>query len=347
MSTEPRDLISNLQIINLKKESMDIVCLGEILIDMFPAEIGRRLVEVSAFHPKPGGAPANVAVAAARLGAKSAFIGKVGDDAFGRFLLETLAQEQVDTRGLRLDPAARTTMAFIALPDPHQAEFVFYRNPGADTLLRPDELEQEQLQQTRAFHFGSVSLSLEPCRSATLAAARLAKEAGALVSFDVNYRPSLWPHPDEALSVIRNALPLARLIKVNLAELELLTGSSDLESGSQTLLGQGLDLVVVTLGPKGSFFRSAQGSGHVAGFTVPTVDAIGCGDAFTAGLLTQLISLPLAEKGLPHRQLSPERLHQILRYANAVGALTATKQGVIPALPTAKAVDAFLREHTH
>ncbi len=328
---------------------MDITCLGELLIDMFPAEIGRRLVEVSAFRPKPGGAPANVAVAAARLGARSAFIGKVGDDAFGHFLGDTLARAGVSTAGLRFDPAARTSMAFIAMPTEQQAEFVFYRNPGADTRLRPDELDRELLQQSRVFHFGSVSLSAEPARQATLDAARLAKAAGALISFDVNYRPSLWANPAEALDIIVAALPVANLVKANESELELLTGSTDLEAGSQTLMQHGPALCVVTLGPDGSFFRSAQGSGHVPGFAVPTVDAIGCGDAFVAGLLTQLItSLPLKGGG-PGRgswpySLTPEQLRQILRYANAVGALTATRQGVIPALPAAAEVALFLKE---
>lgn len=327
---------------------MDIACLGELLIDMFPEEIGRRLVEVSAFHPKPGGAPANVAVAAARLGVKSAFIGKVGDDAFGHFLRDTLAHEQVDTRGMRLDPTARTTMAFIALPDPDHAEFVFYRNPGADTLLRPDELDRELLQRAAVLHFGSVSLSVEPSRSATLAAVRLAREAGALISFDVNYRPSLWPNPAEALEVMLAVLSQVHLLKVNEVELELLSGSNDLDSGIQTLLKRGPELGVITLGPNGSFFRSAQGSGRVPGFTVPTVDAIGCGDAFVAGLLVQLLSLPLVGGGLGRGswrdQLTPDRLSRILRYANAVGALTATKQGVIPALPTASEVSEFLAQ---
>lgn len=326
--------------------STDIVCLGELLIDMFPAEIGRRLVEVSAFHPKPGGAPANVAVAAARLGAASAFVGKVGDDTFGHFLEETLIHEHVDTRGLRFDSTARTTLVFVALPTAHQAEFVFYRSPGADARLRPDELDWALLQQTRVLHFGSVSLSVEPSRSATLEAVRLARAAGVLISFDVNYRPSLWPNPDEALTIIQTALPQAHLVKVNETELELLTGSPDLETGSQTLLGYGPDLVVVTLGPNGSFFRSAQGSGYVPGFAVPTVDAIGCGDAFVAGLLTKLLSLPLLGggpgKGSWPDPLTPPHLQPILRYANAVGALTATKQGVIPALPTAAEAAAFL-----
>lgn len=317
--------------------SWSIVCLGEMLIDMFPAEVGRRLVEVSAFHPKPGGAPANLAVAAARLGVQSAFIGKVGDDAFGHHLVDTLAQAQVETRGMRFDATARTTMAFIAMPDENTAEFVFYRNPGADMMLRADELDHDLLKQTRTFHFGSISLIEEPSRSATTEAVRLAREAGALISFDVNYRPSLWPRPDEAYEVIMNMLPQANLVKVNEVELELLSGSNDLETGSKTLLDKGLDLCVVTLGPNGSFFQVAGGSEHIPAFAVHTVDATGCGDAFTAGLLCQLVASDNWRD-----QLTPAQLCQILRYANAVGALTAQTQGVIPALPTAAQVEEFL-----
>ncbi|MCG3212295.1 MAG: Fructokinase [Anaerolineae bacterium] len=316
---------------------MDIVCLGELLIDMFPAEVGRRLVEVSAFHPKPGGAPANVAVAAARLGAASAFIGKVGDDAFGHYLRETLATEGVETRGIRFDADARTTLVFVALIDENTPEFIFYRNPGADMRLRADELDADLLRQAKVFHFGSISLINEPSRSATLAAVELAREAGALVSFDVNYRPALWPSPAEAAGVMRTMLPRADLVKVNDAELELLTGSRDLAAGSQKLLDSGPALVVVTLGPAGSYFYAAGGGAHVPGFAVPTVDGVGCGDAFTAGLLTQLIA-----GGDWRARLEPSILSRILRYANAVGALTATKQGVIPALPTAADVATFL-----
>jgi fructokinase len=318
---------------------MDLVCLGEMLIDMFPAETGRRLAEVSAFLPKPGGAPANVAVAAARLGAQSAFIGKVGDDAFGRFLIETLNHEGVETRGMRVDEQARTTMAFIAKPDAHSAEYVFYRNPGADMMLRADELDETLLAETRAFHFGSISLINEPSRSATQAALARARQHGALISFDVNYRPSLWPGEDEALAAIRELLPLADLVKVNEEELALLAGSADLAVGSAFLLEQGPELIVVTLGAAGSYFRGAEGAGQVRPFRVETVDAVGCGDAFTAGLLTQLVRQPDWRAAL-----SVEQLAAMLRYANAVGALTALKPGVIPALPSAAEVDVFLEQ---
>ena len=319
---------------------MDIVCLGELLVDMFPAEVGRRLVEVSAFRPKPGGAPANVAVAATRLGARSAFIGKVGDEAFGHHLAEILRREDVEVRGMRYDQEARTGMAFIGMPDENTAEFVFYRNPGADMRLRTDELDRSLLQETRAFHFGSLSLGQEPSRSATLEAAKIAREAGALISFDVNYRPTLWGSPEEAYEQVMATIPYANLLKVNKVELALLAGSEDLDSASKTLLQMGPDLCVVTLGPDGSYFRVAEGGEFVPPFKVQAVDAVGCGDAFVAGLLCQLVV------GADWRaQLSVARMREILHYANAVGALTALKQGVIPSLPTAVMVDEFLSQH--
>jgi fructokinase len=316
---------------------MDLICLGELLIDMFPAELGRKHAEVSAYRPVAGGAPANVAVAARRLGAASAFIGKVGEDPFGHFLLDVLAAEGVETRGMRFDPDARTTMNIMAQPDANSYDCLFYRNPGADTRLRPEELDATLLRDTRAFHFGSLSLTDEPVRSATLAAVKMAKAAGALISYDVNYRPTLWKSPEEAAEQARIMTRYADLVKVNESELTLLGGEGDITAVSGALLAMGPSLVVVPLGPDGSYFRVAVGGETVPGFPVKTVDATGCGDSFIAGMLWQLV-----RAGDWRSQLTPERLRVALRYANAVGALTATKQGVIPSLPTAAEVEAFL-----
>ena len=316
---------------------MDIICMGEILLDMFPAELGRKLADVTAFRPKPGGAPANAAVAAARLGKSSAFVGKVGDDAFGHYLAQVLKEQGVDTRGVRFDRNARTTLAFIAKPDENTSEYVFYRNPGADLMLRPDELETALFEQVRAFHFGSLSLTGDPIRSATYQAVRLAHTAGALVSFDVNYRPNLWDSPDEALKHIRAMLPNADLLKVNEVELELLTGSLELEPACRSICALGPEVVVVTLGSQGSYFYTAEGHAMAPAFKVQAVDATGSGDAFIAGLLSRLV-----EGDHWREHLSPLHLQEILRYANAVGAITATQVGVIPALPTANQVAAFL-----
>jgi fructokinase len=313
---------------------MDIVSLGELLIDMFPAETGKRLTEVSAFIPKPGGAPANVAVAAARLGAASAFIGKVGQDFFGEMLRDVLKREGVETRGMRFDPDARTTLALIAQPTTDNNEYIFYRNPGADQCLRPEELDVELLSRTRALHIGSISLTDEPSRSATFEAVRLAKQNHAYISFDVNYRPALWSSRDDALTQIDAMLPNADLIKVNEGELELLTQTGDLEKGSALLLERGPELVITTLGERGSYYCSKRATGYANAYRVEAIDATGCGDAFMGALLTQLVS--------HDTQSIDAHLEEAMQFANAAGAITSTRRGAIPAMPTAAEIREFL-----
>jgi fructokinase len=340
---------------------VDITCLGELLVDMFPTETGRRIAEVSAFRPVPGGAPANAAVAAARLGAKSAFIGKVGDEAFGHHLSEVLAAEGVDVSGIRFDGEVRTTLAFIAKPDPDHAEFVFYRNPGADTRLRADELDGELLRSTRALHLGLLSLSEEPIRSAAWEAVRIARASGTLISFDVNFRPTLWRQPSEAYDQAIRMLPNADLVKLNEIELEVISdrevrtadlglGTAKFEAEIQNpqskiadavrgVLARGPSVCVVTFGPHGSYVQTKDWGGFMPPFRVKAVDALGCGDAFMAGLVWQFVS-----RGDWRDQLTPERLRAVLRYANAVGAITAQTMGVIPALPNGAQVERFLSE---
>ena len=230
-------------------------------------------------------------------------------------------------------------MAFIASPDPHTAEYLFYRNPGADMRLQADELEHDMLSRTKAFHFGSLSLAEEPIRNATYEAVRIVKNAGGLVSFDVNYRPTLWASPEAAYEQIMVILPQVNLLKVNEVELKLLTGEDEPETGSQALSNLGPEVCVMTSGAEGSYFRIGGEFEFVPAFSVKTVDATGCGDAFIAGLLSQL-----AQEGAWRRQMVPELMRRNLIYANAVGALTAQTQGVIPALPSFKAVEDFLSQ---
>jgi fructokinase len=320
---------------------IDVVSLGEALIDMFPAEIGRSLVEVTAFRPVPGGAPANLAIAAARLGARSAFIGKVGDDPFGHYLAELLQRQGVETRGMRFDSEARTGINFHAQIDENNATHLYYRHPSADMRLRPDELERSLLQEARAFAFGTICLIDQPVHDATMEAIHVARKAGALIAFDVNYRESLWSEPGPARNLVLSLLPLVDVLKINEAELLLLTGSSELAAGTQQLIQHGPALCVVTLGPQGCFYRHADQSGHVPGFTVQAIDATGCGDAFTAALLTQLVTGHEAWREC----LIPEQLPPMLRLANAAGALTALNQGAFFAMPDAAAVSAFLEQY--
>jgi len=322
----------------MKSHNTEVVCLGELLIDMFPAEVGRRLAEVSSFQPKPGGAPANVAVGLSRLGVHSAFIGKVGDDAFGRRLASVLAEEGVATQGMRFDRQARTTMAFIASPDPHTNEYLFFRNPGADTRLRSDELDEHLLGQCKALHFGSLSLVEEPIRSAAMAAIEIVRDSGGFISLDVNYRPTLWESRQAAYEAVMAIMPLVDLLKANEDELSLLTGYDELKAGAEALLAFGPSLCVITSGAKGSYFASSAGADFVPAFDVETADATGCGDSFVAGLLRGLIKADVwpESPGL-------EQMRAIVKFANAAGALTAQTVGVIPALPTAESVNEFLK----
>jgi fructokinase len=319
---------------------MDLVCLGELLVDFFPEEVGRGLTEVSAFHPKPGGAPANVAVAASRLGYTSAFIGKVGEDAFGHFLADVLSKEGVETHGLRFDRQVRTTLVFISKPDVNSYDCLFYRNPGADTCLRVEELDAGLLSQAGAFQFGSLSLTDEPSRSATLAAIEMTHKAGALVCYDVNYRPSLWRSADHARQAALEVIPRVDLVKVNDAELAMLAGVMPMQAAARKLREYGPRICVVTLGEKGSYMQTLAGEAFVPAFPVNAVDAAGCGDAFLAALLCRMTHLPAWRAGV-----DPAGLVELLRFANAVGALAATRLGTIPSFPSAEQVQKFLKEN--
>lgn len=316
---------------------LDVVTMGEALIDFLADRPGVTLTQAKMFTWAAGGAPANVAVAAAKLGLAAGFVGKVGNDPFGLYLRDTLRSCGVDTKPMLLSDQARTALAFVALPTPDSPQFIFYRNPSADMLIRTEELDAEYLRHTRVFHFGSISLITEPSRSATIAAVKLAKEGKAIISMDPNYRPALWP-PKVARARILEALPLCDLVKVNENEVVMLTGNQNLVEGAREILGHGPKACLVTLGPEGSMYVTPRTSDHVPGFRVKAVDATGCGDGFVAAALKGIIE---AEE-LEH--LGPGDFEDILRYANAVGALTATKKGGIPALPTAGQVNAFLAQ---
>jgi fructokinase len=271
-----------------------------------------------------------------RLGVSSGFIGKVGDDPFGHFLAKTLEDSGVDIRGLQFSSEARTALAFVSLRADGERDFMFYRHPSADMLYRPDEVNADYLRSAKIFHYGSISLIQEPSRSATLHAVDVASRAGLVISYDPNLRLNLWPNVEKARQGMLLGWSKANLIKVSDEELQFLSGSSDFLEGAQRLWHSQLNVLIITHGKAGCTYLTQAYHGSVPGFSVVPVDTTGAGDGFVAGLLAGMVRQPLAWK-------EEADLHSICAYANAVGALTTTQRGAIPALPTAEQVETFMK----
>ena len=312
-----------------------VSALGELLIDFTDAGTsagGQRL-----FERNPGGAPANVLVALERLGHKTAFLGKVGQDMHGEFLRATLEEQGIDTTGLVTDPDAFTTLAFVALAPNGEREFSFARKPGADTRITADELARDVIAISRVFHVGSLSLTDEPARSATLAALACAREAGCVLSYDPNYRANLWPSVEAAMDQMRSVVPQMDLMKLSDEECELLTGEKDPEAAAASLLERGPKVVAVTLGAGGAYVRCAEGGAEVAGFPADAVDATGAGDSFWGGFLAAF-----CESGKTPAEVTLADAVSFARLGNAVASLCVRKRGAIPAMPTREEAEALL-----
>ena len=232
---------------------MDIVTIGEVLIDL--TQTGKDARGIPQFAANPGGAPANLAVAASKLGAQTAFIGKVGADAFGRYLKKVLAENKVDVSGMAVDADHPTTMAVVSVDATGERDFSFYRSANADVMLCKEDISDEALKAAKIVHFGSVSLTADPSRTATLDAAARAKKLGAVITYDPNYRANLWKNKEDAIAQMKAPLPLVDILKVSDEELPLLTGTTDCESGTAQLAQNGTRLIFVTLGANGVFYR--------------------------------------------------------------------------------------------
>ncbi|MGA7670883.1 MAG: PfkB family carbohydrate kinase [Nitrolancea sp.] len=317
--------------------NFDVVTCGELLIDFVALETGVRLVDAHDFEKAAGGAPANVAVGLARLGHKVGFLGQVGEDDFGDFLAGTLQANRVDTTGLRRCREARTALAFVSLKADGERDFMFYRHPSADMLWRADDHDLALSTASRVFHFGSISLISEPSRSSTIAAVEAARASGALISYDPNLRVPLWPSLDAAREGLRFGLAHANIVKMSLEELAFLSGVDDVERGARRLWHDQLRLLTITSGIAGCTWFTLDGSGSIESFPVTSIDTTGAGDAFVAGVLAGLIEADF--------RFEPDALQPVMRLANAAGALTVTKRGAIPALPTRAEVEAFLSEN--
>lgn len=308
----------------------DIVSLGELLIDFTPN--GTNDLGASLYAQNPGGAPANVLAMASRLNCRTSFLGKVGQDQFGTFLADVLKQNNIDITGLVFDSSVNTTLAFVFLDDKGDRSFSFYRRPGADMMLRAEEVNRDIIKQSKIFHFGAVSLTEPPANTATLDAAAFARKEGKLVSFDPNYRPPLWNYDEARASAsMREAASLAHIMKVSEEELLLLTGESDIEKGATLLSAMGPSCILVTLGPKGAFFRTPSVSGILPTYDVRVVDTTGAGDAFVGCTLASLCKHASPEA---LEQLTKEQWEDIIRLANAAGSLATTRKGAIAIMPT-------------
>lgn len=309
-----------------------IVCLGELLIDFVPEVNGQALADVTSFQRAAGGAPANVAAAVAKLGGDARFIGKIGRDPFGDFLVRTLDEVGVHTAVVQTDEA-KTGLAFVSLRADGERDFLFFRDPAADMLLRANEVQPQWLEDAAVYHFGSVSLIAEPCRTATLDTARRAREFGALVSYDPNVRLALWPSADAARAEILAQLPLADVVKVSEEEVEFLLGV-DATTGAQQLLQRGPKVIIITLGPGGCRVVTARQDVVIPGTPVAAVDTTGAGDSFVGGMLYQLVSLGATPATIVDVLAETGAAQQVFAFANRVGAITTTRRGAIPALPT-------------
>jgi fructokinase len=305
----------------------DIVSLGELLVDF--TECGRSPSGMRLFEQNAGGAVTNLLCAAANCGAKTAYIGKVGNDMQGQFLKASLEEAGVDTQGLRMDDGVFTTLAFVALGPSGEREFSFARKPGADTCLREDELETTLLSHTRIFHIGSLSMTNEPSRSATLKAISLAKKAGALISYDPNYRASLWKNQAEAEAMMQSLIPSADFMKISDEEAYLLTGIADPVEASARLAALGVTVVAVTLGGKGALVRYGTESRFVPGFQAKVVDTTGAGDSFFGGFLFRFLSSVHTLSNL-----TVDAVMDMAAFGNATASLCVEKHGGIPAMPT-------------
>ena len=315
----------------------DVIALGELLIDFTPS--GTSSAGMRLFEQNPGGAPANVLCALSNFGKRTGLIGKVGADMHGDFLRSILVEKSVDVRGLISAPDVFTTLAFVALSDTGERSFSFARKPGADTCLRVDELDIDMLKHCKIFHFGSLSLTDEPARTATLCAVRTAKEAGAIVSYDPNYRALIWPGEQTAIEQMRSVLDLVDIIKISDEETALLTDKHSPADAAAALLDMGIGCAVVTLGKDGAYAATRNGSARLSPPDVPVVDTTGAGDAFWGGFLYKLL-----EKGIRPSELSADDLPDFVNFANLVATLCVKKRGAIPALPSLNEVIEFLSE---
>lgn len=317
------------------KKHYDVVALGELLIDFTQNGLsaqGNPLLEAN-----PGGAPCNVLALLSKLGHKTAFLGKVGQDGFGDQLADALTEVGIDTRGLRRDPVVHTTLAVVHTHPDGDREFSFYRNPGADMNLRTEELDRKLLADTTIFHFGSLSMTDEPCRSASREAIALAEASGALLSFDPNLREPLWHSLDDAKEQILYGMAHCQILKISDNEIQWLSGLEDYDKGIAWLRSQfNIPLILLSLGKDGSRAYCGDVRVEVPAHLMPnTIETTGAGDTFFGGVLHYIL-----EHGW--HPYSEAELNEMLAFANAGAALITTRKGALRVMPERSEIEKLL-----
>ncbi len=304
----------------------DFVTLGELLIDFTPSgEAGGQKL----FMQNAGGAVANVASAISGFGVSAAYLGMVGSDFFGRYLKGVLEGKGVDTTGLVMSDDYNTTLAFVHLFENGERDFSFYRKPGADIMYTKQHLDADVIKNTKVFHFGSLSLTDEPARSATFKALSIAKDSGVAVSYDPNYRAPLWKSEQTAKEYMLRGLEYADILKISDSEVSFLFGDMPYEDAARMLVGRGIKLVFVTLGSEGAVYANASGAGRVAAYSANVVDTTGAGDCFTAGALYRFIN-----SGKTLEDVSLDDLRGCADFGCAAASVCVEGKGGIPSMPS-------------
>ncbi len=320
-----------------------IVCFGEVLIDFQPIA-PYAASQTAKFEQHAGGAPANVAVAVAALGGNAEFVGTLSTDPFSDFLLDSLRRANVATTHIQRTCAAPTALAFVTLDENGERSFSFYRSPAADLLFRESRLAAKAFAKASIFHACSNSLTEEGIAQATLACMRRAREAGALVSFDMNLRPALWPAGVDPGPRIRAALALADVVKLSAEELAFLTAFAGSESAAlDAILSENAQLVLVTDGARPIRWRARDTHGTLDTYAVEAIDSTAAGDAFSGGILFALANIGIDTLSLPDLIGNPARLDAVLRFGAACGALATTRRGAFAAMPSRAEVEALMR----
>lgn len=315
----------------------DVVALGELLIDF--ASLDTDAGGYPTMKANPGGAPGNFLAALNAYGAKTAFLGKVGDDAFGHKLVATMAQAGIETKGIRIDPDVFTTLAFVTFDAQGDRSFSFARKPGADTQLKWEDVDLSLIDQSRVFHFGTLSLTDEPVRSTTQKCLAYARAQGKIITFDPNLRLPLWKCGEEAKEQILWGLRQADVVKISDEEVEFLWGCGPEEGADRLLRDYGVSLAMVTLGAKGCYLHSPAAEFRIGSPKVTPIDTTGAGDIFGGSAVARLLELRKSAA-----ELTGEDLAYIARYASAAASFSTEKSGGIPSIPEKETVLRYLEE---